>query len=67
MSAVTRLQRGRPWQALGGLPLLLIIAVVMLYPLACLLLQVAFPQVFSVHPGWTPSIAALRVFAPRTS
>lgn len=53
---VGRIQMGR---RLSGLPMLVLICVVVLYPLACLLVQVVFPNAFDVQISWVPSLAPI--------
>lgn len=48
----TDVTQRRPIRSLGSAPSLLIMCVLILYPLASLLIQIVFPDVFSAHMSW---------------
>ncbi|MDP9728059.1 ABC transporter permease [Alicyclobacillus tolerans] len=56
MTTLRNKQKWRPFfSGLGSLPGLLIFFLLILYPLAALLLQVGFPNVFNTPMSWKPS------------
>ncbi|WP_165972027.1 ABC transporter permease [Paenibacillus piri] len=55
-------------QGLGSLPGLLLMAVLILYPLASLLLQAVFPHLFDMEMSWEPSLTSIAaVLTDRTN